>query len=124
MIEIEHYRDLVGDSKIDELIEKARAHTGRKYLMINTTSEGGGVAEMLNSMVPILNHMGVDLEWKILHGFHEFFEVTKSFHNALQGGDLTLTDRIKELYLGTNEEFASYNDFDHDVVVIHDPQPF
>jgi trehalose synthase len=123
MIEIEQYRNLVGDSKVDELIEKARAHTGRKYLMINTTSDGGGVAEMLNSMVPILNHIGVNLEWKILHGFHEFFEVTKSFHNALQGGDLTLTDRIKELYLGTNEEFASYNEFDHDVVVIHDPQP-
>lgn len=123
MIEIAQYRKLVGDGKIDELIEKAKKHSGKKYLMINTTSEGGGVAEMLNSMVPILNHMGVDLEWKILHGFHEFFEVTKSFHNALQGGDLTLTDRIKELYLGTNEEFASYNEFDHDVVVIHDPQP-
>jgi trehalose synthase len=67
--------------------------------------------------------MGVELEWKILHGFHEFFEVTKSFHNALQGGKIELTDRVKELYLGTNEEFASYTDFDHDVVVIHDPQP-
>lgn len=123
MIDIDEYRKVIGDRQIDMLIEKAGEHKGRRYLMINTTSDGGGVAEMLNSMVPFLNHIGVDLEWKILHGFPEFFEVTKSFHNALQGGELELTDRIKELYLGTNEEFASYNRFDHDVVVIHDPQP-
>ncbi len=123
MIDIEHYRKVIGDRQIDELIEKAKSHEGRKYLMVNTTSDGGGVAEMLNSMVPILNNMGVHIDWKILKGFQEFFEVTKSFHNALQGGDIELTDRVKELYLSTNEEFASYNDFDYDVVVIHDPQP-
>ena len=65
----------------------------------------------------------MSLEWKILHGFHEFFEVTKSFHNALQGGDIDLTDEVRKLYLDTNQEFASYNKFDHDVIVIHDPQP-
>ncbi|MEA3557690.1 MAG: glycosyl transferase family 1, partial [Candidatus Thermoplasmatota archaeon] len=123
MIDIEQYREVVGDKHIDELIEKVKAHKGKRYLMVNTTSDGGGVAEMLNSMVPILNHMGVSLEWKILHGFHEFFEVTKSFHNALQGGDIDLTDDVKKLYLDTNQEFASYNKFDHDVIVIHDPQP-
>ena len=123
MIDIEQYREVVGDKNVDELIEKAKAHEGKRYLMVNTTSDGGGVAEMLNSMVPILNHMGVSLEWKILHGFHEFFEVTKSFHNALQGGDIDLTDDVKKLYLDTNQEFASYNKFDHDVIVIHDPQP-
>ncbi len=123
MIDIEQYRKVVGDKQIDDLIEKAKTHAGKKYLMVNTTADGGGVAEMLNSMVPILNHLGVALEWKILHGFHEFFEVTKSFHNGLQGGDISLTKEVKDLYLGTNEEFASYNEFDHDVVVIHDPQP-
>jgi trehalose synthase len=123
MISIEHYRDIVGDQRVNELIEKAKAHEGRRYLMVNSTADGGGVAEMLNSMVPIINHMGVSLEWKVLHGFHEFFEVTKSFHNALQGGEIDLTDEVKELYLGTNQEFASYNTFDHDVIVIHDPQP-
>jgi trehalose synthase len=123
MIDMELYRKVIGDEQIDSLIRKAKEHEGSRYLMINTTSDGGGVAEMLNSMVPFLNHIGVELEWKILHGFHEFFEVTKSFHNALQGGELVLTDRIKDLYLGTNKEFASYNEFDHDVVVIHDPQP-
>lgn len=123
MIDIEHYREVVGDQRIDELIEKAKEHEGKRYLMVNTTSDGGGVAEMLNSMVPILNHLGVSLEWKILHGFHEFFEVTKSFHNALQGGEIDLTDEIKKLYLETNNEFASYNEFDHDAIVIHDPQP-
>lgn len=123
MMDIEQYRQIIGDDKVDDLIAKAKEHKGRRYLMINTTMDGGGVAEMLNSMVPMLNNMGVSLEWKILKGFHEFFEVTKSFHNALQGGGIELTDRVKELYLGTNEEFASYTDFDHDVVVIHDPQP-
>ncbi|MCK5774126.1 MAG: glycosyltransferase [Thermoplasmata archaeon] len=123
MIDIEQYRKVVGDKQINDLIEKAKAHEGKRYLMVNTTSDGGGVAEMLNSMVPILNHLGVALEWKILHGFHEFFEVTKSFHNALQGSDIDLTDEVKKLYLDTNQEFASYNKFDHDVIVIHDPQP-
>ncbi len=123
MIDIEQYRKVIGDRQVDELIKKAKSHEGRRYLMVNTTFDGGGVAEMLNSMVPILNNMGVHLDWKILKGFQEFFEVTKGFHNALQGGDIELTDRVKELYLSTNEEFASYNDFEYDVVVIHDPQP-
>jgi trehalose synthase len=123
MIDLEQYRPVIGDEKLDELLEKARAQNGRRYLMVNSTSDGGGVAEMLNSMIPMLNHMGINIEWKILRGFHEFFEVTKSFHNALQGGEIELTDRVKELYLGTNEEFTTYNDFDYDVVVIHDPQP-
>ena len=69
MIDIEQYRKVVGDKQIDDLIEKAKTHVGKKYLMVNTTADGGGVAEMLNSMVPILNHLGVALEWKILHGF-------------------------------------------------------
>lgn len=123
MIDLEQYRPVIGDEKLDELIEKANAQNGKRYLMVNSTSDGGGVAEMLNSMVPMLNHLGLNIEWKILRGFHEFFEVTKSFHNALQGGEIDLTDRVKELYLGTNEEFTTYNDFDYDVVVIHDPQP-
>ncbi|MGA1793062.1 MAG: glycosyltransferase [Thermoplasmatota archaeon] len=123
MTDINDYRRFVGYAYIDGLIEKAKAHSGKRYLMVNSTSDGGGVAEMLNSMVPILNHMGVTLEWKVLHGFHEFFQVTKSFHNALQGGEIDLTDEVKRLYLDTNQEFASYNIFDYDAIVIHDPQP-
>jgi len=123
MMEIEHYRKIVGSRVIEELKDRARGLAGRRYLMINSTSEGGGVAEMLNSLVPLMNHLGVDIEWKVLHGFHEFFEVTKGFHNALQGGRIELTDRVKELYLGTNKEYASYNVFDHDLIIIHDPQP-
>ncbi len=123
MIGLDDYRALIGDPEIEGIIARADALKDRRFLTINSTANGGGVAEMLNSLVPLLNHTGVGIEWRVLHGFPEFFEITKSFHNALQGGDLDLTDRIKETYIETNREFSTYTDIDHDAVVIHDPQP-
>ncbi|MFW3145292.1 MAG: glycosyltransferase [Thermoplasmatota archaeon] len=123
MKELKDYSDIVGEDRIDELMSKAEKLRGKKFLTINSTSDGGGVAEMLNSMIPLLNHMGVDIEWSILKGFPDFFEITKSFHNGLQGGRMELTDDIKRTYTETNREFSTYNHIDHDAVVVHDPQP-
>jgi trehalose synthase len=70
-----------------------------------------------------MNDVGIDAGWRILHGSQEFFEVTKGFHNALQGAKFNLTDAKKNLYIQVNENFSRFTHLDHDCVIIHDPQP-
>ncbi len=119
----ESYRKIVGDEVIAEIYKKARKLYGKYILNINSTYQGGGVAEMLSSLVPLMNNTGIDAEWRILHGNPDFFTVTKKFHNALQGADINLTDLKKKLYTETNGNFAIYTHIKHDAVMIHDPQP-
>ncbi len=119
----ELYRKIVGDEVIAEIYKKARKLYGKYVLNINSTYQGGGVAEMLSSLVPLMNNTGVDAEWRILHGNPDFFTVTKKFHNALQGAQINLTDLKKKLYTETNGDFAIYTHIKHDAVMIHDPQP-
>ncbi|MFH1882596.1 MAG: glycosyltransferase, partial [Planctomycetota bacterium] len=71
----------------------------------------------------LMNDVGIDAGWRILHGSQEFFEVTKSFHNALQGAKINLTTRKKQVYLQVNDNFSKFSHLDHDCVIIHDPQP-
>ncbi len=120
---LEDYREIVGDDVLSRLYKRVRRLYGARVLHINSTFFGGGVAEMLTSLVPLMNSVGLDADWRILHGTPDFFNVTKKFHNALQGGAINLTEMKKRLYVQTNEEFASYCKIDHDVVVVHDPQP-
>ncbi|MBN2821790.1 MAG: glycosyltransferase [Coriobacteriia bacterium] len=120
---LEDYRGTVGDDVIAGIHAKARHLLGRRVLHVNSTYQGGGVAEMLASLVPIMNDTGVDADWRILLGNTDFFQVTKKFHNAMQGGPINLTRRKKEQYENTNKAFASWAQLDRDVVVIHDPQP-
>ncbi len=119
----ENYRKIVGDSVIAEIYKKARKLYGKYILNINSTYQGGGVAEILSSLVPLMNNTGIDAEWRILHGNPDFFTVTKKFHNALQGAKINLTDLKKKLYTETNGDFAIYTHIKHDAVMIHDPQP-
>ncbi|MGA1822345.1 MAG: glycosyltransferase [Thermoplasmatota archaeon] len=123
MTDISDYRELIGGDAVDRLQEKSERLMDKHLLMVNSTSNGGGVAEMLNSMIPIMNRMGMKIGWRVLHGFPDFFDVTKSFHNGLQGGELDLTDEVKQIYLKANRDFSSFTHIDHDAVVIHDPQP-
>jgi trehalose synthase len=78
---------------------------------------------MLYPLVLLMNDVGIDAGWRILHGSQEFFEITKSFHNALQGAELNLSEKKKDIYLGVNDNFSKFTHLDHDCVVIHDPQP-
>jgi trehalose synthase len=119
----ENYRKIVGDAVIAEIYKKARKLYGKYILNINSTYQGGGVAEILSSLVPLMNNTGIDAEWRILHGNPDFFTVTKKFHNALQGAKINLTDLKKKLYTETNGDFAIYTHIKHDAVMIHDPQP-
>jgi len=117
------YAPLAGDDVIAELERLARPLQGARVVHINATAYGGGVAEMLHTLVPLMRSVGLDAEWKIISGPEDFFGVTKSMHNALQGMDLELTSAMKAAYLHANVDNAvTFND-DYDYVVVHDPQP-
>jgi len=117
------YRDLVGYDSIAKVYRKSKRLCGKHILHINSTYQGGGVAEMLLSLVPLMNDVGIDTGWRVLHGNPDFFGITKKFHNALQGDRLNLTKMKKRLYIQTNKDFSVYTHIDHDCVIIHDPQP-
>lgn len=123
MKSLDDYREIVGDQTIAEIYKRARRLQGRRILHINSTHQGGGVAEILNSLVPLMNDAGVEADWRVLHGASDFFAITKKFHNALQGGPINLTEMKKQVYVQTNEAFAAYCHIDADCVVVHDPQP-
>jgi trehalose synthase len=123
MRSLENYRDIVGVEVLGEIYRKARKLYGKHILHINSTYHGGGVAEILNSLVPLMNDIGIDAGWRILHGNPDFFAITKKFHNALQGDAINLTATKRRLFLEANEAFSTFTHIDHDCVIVHDPQP-
>jgi len=123
MHHLEDYRKIAGDEAISAIYKEARRLYGRRILHINSTYYGGGVAEILNSLVPLMNNVGIEADWRILHGTPDLFTITKKFHNALQGDSINLTEIKKQLYVGANEAFSTYCHIDADCVFVHDPQP-
>ena len=120
---IEDYREIIGDEIYYNLFKKARRLSTRRILNINSTAQGGGVAVILESLVILMNELGICAGWEILHGNPDFFTITKKFHNALQGSPINLSKIKREVYLKTNEEFSIFTHIDHDAVIVHDPQP-
>ena len=123
MNDIDDYREIIGDKLFFDLFKKARRLTSKAILNINSTAQGGGVAEILESLIILMNELGIYAGWRILHGSPDFFTITKKFHNALQGSSINLTKIKKKLYLKANQEFSIFTHINHDAVVIHDPQP-
>lgn len=117
------YRQIVGEKKISDIYRKASDLSTKHILQINSTYYGGGVAEMLRSIVPLFNDVGINVGWRTLRGSVDFFQVTKKFHNALQGEEINFTEMKKKVYEGTNREFSRFTHINHDLVVLHDPQP-
>ncbi|MFH1753280.1 MAG: glycosyltransferase, partial [Candidatus Omnitrophota bacterium] len=118
------YIDVVGAETISKIYKKANKLYGKRIANVNATFLGGGVAEILGRMVPLMNEIGLDAEWRTIHGSPAFFDVTKSFHNALQGGAIELNDMTKSIYMGINQEYAGFTHLNlYDCLVIHDPQP-
>ena len=117
------YRKIVGDAEIDELRLLSRGLKGKTLKMVNSTAVGGGVAEMLNRLVPMLAELEVTTHWDVITGGNDFFEVTKAFHNALHGAQYELGRAAQEVFLAYNEQNRQRMQFNEDVVVIHDPQP-
>ena len=123
MNRLEDYVKVAPQGMIDLIMRLAEKIRGRRVVEINSTKVGGGVAEILRSLVPLLQDLGVETRWEILSGTEEFFNVTKSFHNALQGLEQEISPRMLRTYLEINQENARRLSFDADFVIIHDPQP-
>ncbi|HYL93283.1 MAG TPA: glycosyl transferase family 1, partial [Alphaproteobacteria bacterium] len=120
---VDDYRAIIGQQQVEELRFLAHALKGKTAKMVNSTAVGGGVAEMLNRLVPLLNELEVHTHWEVITGGNDFFEVTKAFHNALHGDSYTLSPAAREIFLQTNEQNRARMSFDEDVIIIHDPQP-
>jgi len=123
LIRIEDYRPLVGTDIIKRMKEKARPLQNMHLLNINSTYYGGGVAQLLSSETLLMNSLGIRTGWRIIQGSPDFFTITKKMHNALQGADIHLTERKMQIYEDVIYENAVRNHLDHDVVIVHDPQP-
>ncbi len=117
------YEPIVGRSTIEELRLLATKLAGKEVQNVNSTFAGGGVAEILNRMVPILQELGVNARWSVIKGSPAFFEVTKKFHNALHGRQESITDEDFELFLEVNRKNMAEMDFHGQIMFIHDPQP-
>ncbi len=121
--QLDDYSDVVGPEVLDRIRAAAEPLAGARILHINATAYGGGVAELLATHVPLLRDLGIEAEWQVMHGSEEFFGVTKSVHNALQGADIEWTADMQETYLDKVRDNAALVAGEFDFVVIHDPQP-
>src|SRR3990170_741594 len=122
-LRIEQYEQLIGAEAVERIMRKAKRLHGLRVINISSTFYGGGVAEILSSLTLAQRAIGIRADWRLIQGSPDFFSVTKKLHNALQGGDINLSELKKEIY----EEIVFHNalrmDVDADVVVVHDPQP-
>ncbi|MEJ2738368.1 MAG: glycosyltransferase, partial [Dehalococcoidia bacterium] len=120
---VREYEQVVGRSVIEELRILADELSGKIVQNINSTFIGGGVSEILEHMVPLLNQLGVDARWNVIQGNQEFFDVTKKFHNAIHGKDVTFSNRDFEVFEEVTRQNLESMDFYGDIMFIHDPQP-
>lgn len=120
---LDAYRSVVGEAVVDELRELAQPLRGARVLHVNATAYGGGVAEILCTLVPLMRDVGLDASWQVIEGSPEFFQVTKAVHNGLQGMAIPLTEAMKATWARYNELNARQLEGEYDFVVVHDPQP-
>jgi trehalose synthase len=120
---LEAYRGVVPEETLNEIYDLAAALSGRTLQHVNSTASGGGVAEILHRLVPLTQSLGIPTRWDVIHGDEEFFEITKAFHNGLQGSDREVSHEEFETYMRTIKDNAGSIGPSGDVVVIHDPQP-
>jgi trehalose synthase len=122
-LRIEQYEDLIGAAAVERIMLKAKRLHDLRVVNISSTFYGGGVAEILSSLTLAQRAIGIRADWRLIQGSPDFFSVTKKLHNALQGGDIDLTDLKRHHY----EQIVFHNalrmEVDADLVVVHDPQP-
>ncbi len=122
-IPIDIYTEIVGEETVRNAKEAAQKLAGRTVCHVNSTFFGGGVAEILHRLVPLMRGVGLKVEWKVIKGSDEFFNATKAIHNGLQGMKIPFTEQMHKIYSEVNKANATDLDLSHDFVVIHDPQP-
>jgi trehalose synthase len=120
---VEDYVDAAGAEAVERLREAARPFEGARVLHLNSTSYGGGVAELLHTQVPMLRDLGIEAEWAVVQGSEEYFNVTKAVHNALQGAQTVWTEQMAEVYRDRIRDNAALLSESFDFVFVHDPQP-
>lgn len=120
---IEQYSGIAPKGDLLLIQRLCRKLKGKSFLHVNSTREGGGVAEILNRMIPFLKKLGIDARWEVIEGDAPFFEFTKKTHNALQGNKENFTKDMWEYYYEVNKRNRKNMDLNADAVLIHDPQP-
>jgi trehalose synthase len=122
-IPLDDYRALLGQGEIDELRVLAKPLRGRSIGMINSTAVGGGVAEILNRLLPLAEELELNMRWEVMTGGDDFYGVTKGFHNALHGAPYHADPKDFEIFLACNEWNRARLALDAEFMIIHDPQP-
>jgi trehalose synthase len=120
---ISDYQSIVGRTLVEEIRERAAALAGKRIVHVSATAFGGGVAEILYTLVPLMVDVGLDCEWQVIYGREEFFNATKVMHNALQGNLQDLTEEEWETWRRYNDINAEQLGGDWDLCIVHDPQP-
>jgi len=123
LVQVEDYEQFVGAEMVERVREKARPLQGLHVTHVNSTYYGGGVAELLSPLTLLMNSVGIKTGWRVIQGSPDFFSITKKVHNALQGGKINLSDRKMQIYEEIIYENVIRNHLDHDMVIMHDPQP-
>ncbi|MCK4579999.1 MAG: glycosyltransferase, partial [Dehalococcoidia bacterium] len=123
LVQVEDYEQFVGAETIERIRRKARLLRDLHVVNLNSTYYGGGVSQLLSSLTLLMNGLGIRTGWRVVHGPPDFFSITKKMHNALQGGKINLTARKRQLYEQVIYENAIRNHLDHNVIIVHDPQP-
>ncbi len=122
-IPLDEYAALLGEGEIDELRVLAKPLRGRSIEMINSTAVGGGVAEILNRLLPLAEELELNMRWEVMTGGEDFYGVTKAFHNALHGAPYHADPKDFEIFLACNERNRARLPLDAEFMIIHDPQP-
>ncbi len=120
------YEGIVGIAAVMQLRRLGEKLAGLRVVHVNSTREGGGVAEILEWMVPLMRDLGLDARWEVIHGDARFFEITKAIHNGLQGKTVSLSSRDWRIHKDVNEQNMERLRavlVEADIVIIHDPQP-
>ena len=120
---VEDYRSLVDEGLLEELYALASHLKGARIAHVNATANGGGVSEILRSLIPLYRDIGIDASWLVLEGAEPFFRMTKRLHNALQGANEQFAPADWDLYMAWNRHNADSLAAGYDVVFVHDPQP-
>ncbi|MBI3462185.1 MAG: glycosyltransferase [Planctomycetes bacterium] len=120
---LDRYEEVVGHREVQRLRQLAGRLGAKRMVHVNSTRTGGGVAEILGWMIPLMNELGLDTRWEVITAPPDFYRVTKAFHNGLQGLPVSLKRSDFELHYAVNRENAQRLNLEADVVFVHDPQP-
>jgi trehalose synthase len=120
---LDRYEEVVGPQEVQRLRQLALGLVGKRIVHVNSTRTGGGVAEILGWMIPMMRELGIDARWEVAGGPPDFYRVTKAFHNGIQGWPVSLKPRDFDLHVQVNRENAERLNLEADYVLVHDPQP-